>query len=749
MGQRWQIDMVAHSIFKGEVMSRLLTFFVLGLVIVGGIWYALGMPGLGSGPDNTVASDMEELMDDTGDMAADVMDTAEDMVQDVAEAMTGDEAAATEMVELIDRDVFFGNPVRAQARLSPDGTQMSFLAPLDGVMNIWVAPAGDFDAARAISNDQSRGIRQHFWMGNGDYIVYLQDTGGDENWHVHAVNASTGEDRDLTPVPSGSRATIFAGSVRHPDMLVIGTNEREPSLFDPFMLNVVTGEMTLMEENPGFVGYDFDEDLNIRLATQQTATGGFAVLKRDGDEWVPFFEVPQEDSLTTSTYFFNEDGSGIYVISSVDRNTAALYLVDIETGEQTLVAEDPRADISGVYSHPVTNEVLAVSSEYERTEWQILSDDVRGDWENLTNAMDGDVQIVSTTHDFNQWMVAETPADGPVSYYLYDRTTGDVSFLFSTRPELADAPLVPMHPVVIEARDGLDLVSYISLPAGSDADGDGIPEEAQPMVLYVHGGPWARDSYGYSSIHQWLANRGYAVMSVNYRGSSGFGKDFIEAATHEFAGAMHDDLIDAVNWAVEQGITTEDQVAIMGGSYGGYATLVGLTFTPETFACGVDIVGPSNLVTLIESFPAYWAPFMEATWYSRVGDPRTEEGREMLLAASPLTRADDIVRPLLIGQGGNDPRVTKLESDQLTEAMQTNGQQVTYVNYPDEGHGFARPENRDSFFAISEAFLTTCLGGRAQEFGDFAGSSTEVLAGAEHVPGLSEALEGFEPDVRH
>jgi len=717
-------------------MGRGLAILIAILAVAGAVW--LFVPGL-RGPSTDVANQDATMEDmEVADAAAEIVSTEEEMVV---------ETAAAEEAPLLDRGLLFGNPVRTQGRISPDGTMMSFLAPHNGVLNIWVAPAGDFDAARVISNDDSRGIRQHFWMANGAYVVYLQDTGGNENWHVHAVNVETGEDRDLTPVADGSRATIMAGSHRQPDMLVIGTNEREPSLFDAFMLNVVTGETTLIEENPGFVGYDIDEDLNLRLATQQTPTGGFMTLKRNGEDWEPLWEVPGPDALTSSTLFFNEDGSGIYVLSSVDRDTAALYLMDIESGEQALVAENDLADIGSVLSDPLTNEVLAVNVDYTRSEWLALSEDVSDDIAILAEGLDGDANIVAQSRDNRFWMVAENAAQDPTHYYLLDREDGSLTFQFSTRPELDEAPLQEMQALVLPSRDGLNLVSYLTLPPGSDADGDGVPEEAQPMVLYVHGGPWARDSYGYNTTHQWLANRGYAVLSVNYRGSSGFGKNFIEAATHEFAGAMHDDLIDAIGWAVESGVAQEDQIAIMGGSYGGYATLVGVTFTPETFACGVDIVGPSNLVTLIESFPAYWGPFLDATWYSRVGDPRTEEGREMLLAASPLTRADDIVRPLLIGQGGNDPRVTKLESDQLTEIMVANGQQVTYVNFPDEGHGFARPENRDAFYGVTEVFLSTCLGGRYQDLGDFAGSSTEVLAGAEHLPGLAEAMEGFEPTI--
>jgi dipeptidyl aminopeptidase/acylaminoacyl peptidase len=292
----------------------------------------------------------------------------------------------------------------------------------------------------------------------------------------------------------------------------------------------------------------------------------------------------------------------------------------------------------------------------------------------------------------------------------------------------------------IKARDGLTLVSMLTLPLGSSSKNDGIPDKPLPLILNVHGGPWAQDKYGYHSEAQWMANRGYAVLQVNYRGSTGFGKGFIEAANREFGGKMHDDLIDAVKWAVDQRITTADKVAIYGGSYGGYATLVGMTFTPTTFACGVDIVGPSSLVSLIESFPAYWKPFMEGSWYRRVGNPEVPADREHLLSRSPITRMANIQRPLLIAQGANDPRVTKKESDQIVHAMVEKKIPVTYVVYADEGHGFARPENRVSFYAITEAFLSRCLGGRYEPMGEFKGANISVPEGIDIVPGLSAAV---------
>ena len=291
-------------------------------------------------------------------------------------------------------------------------------------------------------------------------------------------------------------------------------------------------------------------------------------------------------------------------------------------------------------------------------------------------------------------------------------------------------------------------MSYLSLPRESDANADGKADKPGPMVLLVHGGPWARDGYGFDREVQWLANRGYAVLQVNYRGSTGIGKSFVNASEGQWSKAMHDDLIDGVEWAVKNGVTTKDNVAIMGGSYGGYATLVGMTFTPDAFKCGVDIVGPSNLVTLFKTFPSYWASFMEQ-WYRRVGDPRTEAGMEVLVQASPLTHVDKIKKPLLIAQGANDPRVIQAESDQIVQAMQAKKIPVTYVLFPDEGHGFARPENSKAFNAVAEGFLGTCLGGRVQPIGeDFAGSSITVPTGADGVAGLADALKSHKQEVR-
>lgn len=447
-----------------------------------------------------------------------------------------------------------------------------------------------------------------------------------------------------------------------------------------------------------------------------------------------------EDVLTTSPGGFDKTGRILYMLDSRGRNTAALVTLDLDTREETIVAEDPRADLSRLLMHHTEKTVQAMGFTYERTQWKVLDPAVARDLEYLRAVTDGDIEVVSRTLDDNHWIVAYLPDDGPVRYYRYDREENEAEFLFTNRKALEGLPLVKMRPVVIKSRDGLNLVSYLSLPADTDRDGDVRPDKPVPMVLMVDGGPWRRDTWGYNSEHQMLANRGYAVLSVNFRGSTGFGKEFINASNLEWGGKMHDDLIDAVQWAVDEGIADPERVAIMGSSYGGYSTLVGLTFTLETFACEVDIVGPSNLVTLLKSFPPYCQPEIEL-WTTRMGDHRTEEGRAFLTERSPLTHVDRIERPLLIGQGANDPRVKQAESDQIVAAMKEKNIPVTYVLYPDEGHGFARPENRLSFFAVSDGFLAQCLGGRYELVGDdFAGSSITVPVGHEHIPGLEEAL---------
>lgn len=651
--------------------------------------------------------------------------------------------------ELIARDALFGNPERANVQISPDGKYLSWVAAVDGVLNVWIAPADNPSQARAVTQDTARGIRSYFWSYQPDTLLYLRDSGGDEDFHLYAVDLKTGQAKDLTPFPK-TTAQVAGVSPKHPGTILVGMNDRDAQWHDIYKVDLASGNRTLLEKNDAQIaGYIADADYTLKYAQRSRPDGGADVLRRGANgAWEKFDDIPFEDVLTTSPGGLTLDGKTLYFTDSRGRNTAALFAIDVTSGTRTLVLEDARADVGGTLADPATGKVQAVSVDYLRDEWKVVDPAIRADLEKLEAIGPGDVSVNTRTLDDKTWIVAYSAAEAPLVYYRYDRGAGTLTKLFSARPKLEGKPLVPQWPVEIASRDNKTLVSYLTLPRSADANNDGKADAPVPLVLLVHGGPWARDSYGYGGYNQWLANRGYAVLSVNFRGSTGFGKDFTNAGNGEWAGKMHDDLIDAVQWAVKQGVTTQDQVAIMGGSYGGYATLAGLTFTPDAFACGVDIVGPSNLNTLLSTVPPYWASFFEQL-AKRMGDPRTDAGKKWLTERSPLTRADQIKKPLLIGQGANDPRVKQAESDQIVKAMQAKNIPVTYVLFPDEGHGFARPENNKAFNAVTEGFLAQCLGGRAEPIGkDFTGSSISVPVGADGVPGLAEALKWHTQEVK-
>jgi dipeptidyl aminopeptidase/acylaminoacyl peptidase len=648
---------------------------------------------------------------------------------------------STNEIPLIPRKLLFGNPDKTQARISPDGVKLSYIAPVNGVLNVWVGPVENPEAAKPVTNDTNRGIRFHQWAYTSKHILYIQDKGGDENWRIYGVNLETGDVTDYTPIDKVN-ARIESLSHRSPERVVIALNDRNEQVHDLHILDLKTGERTLLIQNDeGFLSYTVDDEFRVRMGSRMTPDGGMDIMTRKEDNtWELFAHVPMEDMLTTQVFGFDASGRYLYLADSRERNTSALVQYDTQTNEFKLLAEDPRADLSGVIVHPTELRVQAVSFTFDHRYWQVLDPSIQADLDFLATVERGEVDVVSRTQDDQHWIVAYTMDNSPVRYYRYERAEREAHFLFSNRKELEDKPLARMQSVIIKSRDGLDLVSYLTLPAGSNMHGQGRPAKPLPMVLFVHGGPWGRDDWGFNPYHQWLANRGYAVLSVNFRASTGFGKAFTNAGNMEWGAAMHNDLLDAVDWAVQEGIAAKNSVAIMGGSYGGYATLAGLTFTPDVFACGVDIVGPSNIITLLETIPPYWTPMLEMLT-SRMGDHRTEEGRAFLKSRSPLTYADRIRKPLLIGQGANDPRVKQAESDQIVQAMQSKNIPVTYVLYPDEGHGFARPENNMSFSAVAEAFLAGILEGRFEPIGeDFEGTSITVPTGAEQVSGLVDVL---------
>jgi dipeptidyl aminopeptidase/acylaminoacyl peptidase len=640
---------------------------------------------------------------------------------------------------LIPRAVLFGNPERAGVQISPDGKYISWLAPSDGVLNVWVAPAHDLGKAKPVTADKKRPVSQYFWPYDGKHLLYLQDHEGDENFHVYRVDVATAAVQDVTPLP-GARAAPYGPSPRKPGTLLVGLNARDPQVFDVHTLDLASGKLELLLENQqGFTGYDVDRDLQVRFATQMTADGSSVMYRYDaaGKSWQEYDQIGGDDLLTTSLYRFDKSGTKYYAVDSRGRDTGALFLVDVETKQKELLYADARVDVASVLLHPTEATLQAVLVEFDLPRWVPLADSVKADFAALEKLGLGVPHIESRTLDDQTWIIGFAGDQASTKYYRWDRKRQRAEFLFSVKPELDRAPLVKMHPVVIESRDGLELVSYLSLPLTADPQGTGTPSKPLPMVLLVHGGPWARDNWGLDPLHQLLANRGYAVLSVNFRGSQGFGKGFINAGDKQWGKKMHEDLLDAVDWAVARKVAAKDKVCIMGGSYGGYATLAALTLTPKVFACGVDIVGPSNILTLLETIPPYWAP-MISLFHRRVGDPSTEQGKQALLAISPLTHTEKIERPLLIGQGANDPRVKKSESDQIVAAMNAKKIPVSYVLFPDEGHGFARPENSIAFWALTEAFLSVHLGGAFQPIlpEELGSSSLQVESGRESLPGL-------------
>lgn len=626
-------------------------------------------------------------------------------------------AATAELPKLISRDILFGNPEKTAPRISPDGKYLSWLAP-DGkdVLQVWVQASKPDARPEMVTADKKRGIRQYFWAFDGKQLIYAQDVDGDENYHLFAVDVQSKQVRDLTPF-QGVRAQLVALDPDHPNEMLVGMNLKSRAKFDVYRVNLTNGAVELDTENPGnVVGWTADADLKVRAATASTKEGGYELLFRDapGKEWKGLRRwTPDEQG---SAVGFSRDGKTLYVSANHDADTIRLLALDLASGKESVLAEDKEYDLSGAMVHPTRRTVEAVVFNRDRPTWKILDKSIEADFAALEKVREGEFNVVSRDLEDKTWVVAYSSDDGPTYYYTYDRGARKSTLLFSSQPKLEGLPLVKMKPISFKARDGLTIHGYLSLPLG-------VPAKNLPAVLLVHGGPWARDSWGFNPMHQWLANRGYAVLSVNFRGSAGYGKKFLNAGNREWGGKMHLDLIDAVDWLVKEGIANPKKVGIMGGSYGGYATLVGLTFTPEVFACGVDIVGPSNLITLLKTIPPYWAP-LRAMFARRVGD--LEKDEEFLKERSPLFKVDRIRAPLLIGQGANDPRVKQAESDQIYEALKKANKPVTYVIYSDEGHGFARPENRLHFFAVAEEFLSRHLEGRAEPMGEIKGHSATI-----------------------
>ncbi|MGH9189364.1 MAG: S9 family peptidase [Acidimicrobiales bacterium] len=609
-------------------------------------------------------------------------------------------------IALVPRQVLFGNPERVSPSISPDGASLAWVAPDEGVLNVWVAPVGSIDEARPVTRDRDRGIRSFTWAHDGRHLLYVQDKGGDENWRIYAVDLGTGAIRDLTPF-EGVQARIEEIDKRFPNDVLVGLNRDNPELHDVYRLDLATGDLELVAKNPGFIGLMADHDFAVRAALAPTPDGGMVLLVRDtvGSEWRPLLEVGQEDALTTSPIAFTADGTGIYGITSLGANAARLVRLDCATGAMEVLAEDPTYDVSSLRLHPDTRQPQLVSFVRERLSHSVLDPTIADDVAGLQALEAGDMVLQGEDDEDRVWLAAFVSDRGPVRYYAWDRESRQGTFLFEHQPALTGYRLAKMEPFSFQARDGLTIHGYATFPPESSRAG-------LPTILNVHGGPWARDTWGYDPEAQWLANRGYLCVQVNFRGSTGYGKAFTNAGDRQWGASMHDDLLDAVAEVVGRGWADPDRVAVYGGSYGGYAALVGATFTPEVFACAVDIVGPSNLKTLIESIPPYWAP-MIAQFHTRVGNPETEA--DFLWERSPLSKVGEVKIPLLIAQGANDPRVKQAESEQIVAALREKGIDHEYMLFEDEGHGFAKPENRLRFYAAAERFLARHLGGRFEE----------------------------------
>jgi dipeptidyl aminopeptidase/acylaminoacyl peptidase len=610
------------------------------------------------------------------------------------------------LVELIPRRVLFGNPIRANPQVSPDGKKLAFLAPVDNVLNVWVGDLNS-DNFTPVTKDTDRGIQIYFWGEDNRHLFHLQDIGGNENWRLYAVHLETGEMRDLTPFEN-VQVQVIQYNKHFPDDLLIAMNRESEQLHDVYHLHIPSGKITMRAKNPGtFAGWVSDFYLKVRGALEATPDGGFRLLVRETEteEWKTAAIWEQEDSLTSAPLFFSKDGKHLYLKDSRNVNAARLIEMDIGTGTAEIILEDPEYDVGDVIVNPDTYEIQAVSFSKARDEWTVLDPSISEDISTVRKLHRGDFFLSSRDHADKHWIVGFTADNGPVPYYLFDREQKKATFLFDHRPELKKYKLAAMEPISFTSGDGMTIHGYITFP----------PEQTRanlPMVLNVHGGPWHRDTWGYNPEAQWFANRGYVCLQINFRGSTGYGKKFLNAGDREWGGKMHQDLVDAVHWSVDQGYADAKRIAIYGGSYGGYAALVGATFTPDLFRCAIAIVGPSNLITFIRSIPAYWSTFL-AILHKRVGNPDTEE--EFLISRSPLSRVNEIKIPMLIAQGANDPRVKQAESEQIVQAMKQKGIPHEYLLFSDEGHGFAKPENRLRFYESAERFLAQHLGGRYED----------------------------------
>jgi len=638
---------------------------------------------------------------------------------------------------LLSRADLFGDPMRSSGQVSPRGDAVAFLAPRDGVMNLWVLSVGALDEARALTDERDSGVRQFMWAADNTTLVYAQEDGAGRAARLFAVDAGGGAPRPLTP--ENAQAEILGVRAADPGAVIVTLNTRDRDWPDVFRIDLATGERTqLLRNDGGFTRFILDRGGAVRLGVRRLPGGAGEVAARaDDGAWRVVAAIPFEDALSSTPIAMDGDGRSFLMFDSAGRDRTALVRVDLETGSKTVVGESERADVIDVWLDPATNAPEAFATEYLRREWRALLPETQADLDFLDAQLANDFQVVSRSQDDARWIVVEEGPTAPPRSYLYDRLARDgrqLSLLFRHRPAIEGASLQPTTPIEIAARDGLTLVSYLTLPAGADENGDARPEQPTPLVITALPAPWGRESFGFNPLHQWLASRGYAVMSVNTRGSSGFGKAFLNAANGEWGRRVQDDLRDAAGWAIDNGIAEPSRIAIVGQGFGGYAAIAGMTFSPDRFRCGASLSGFGNLFSYVDGAP----PSEREALYARVGDVRTREGRQALREQSPVFRAGEIRGPLFLAFGGVDPRAPRPDMDQLAQAARATRGAFTYLSFPDEGAVLHRPANRLSYFAILEHFLGDCLGGRVEPVGAaFEGANIEVYDGAVNVPGLT------------
>jgi dipeptidyl aminopeptidase/acylaminoacyl peptidase len=618
---------------------------------------------------------------------------------------------------IIDREVFFGDPEISGGRISPDGKYLSFLKPYNGTRNLWVKPLNEsFDKALPITEETLRPIRSYFWSPDGNYILFIQDNAGDENFNIYAINPADAQQgkipilRNLTNLKD-VRVQIYHISKVDSDIMFIGINDRDRAWHDLYSLKISTGELKLVRENTSrYTGWLFDNNDNLRVAQRS---------RKDGTNEIWRVDSKGESLLFTSTMFemaypmaFSSDNQHFYLVSNVgdDVDLSQLYKMDVLTGNITHIEGDPdgKADFGRLVLSEKTNEILYTTYTDAYTRRYFKDADFESHFRIVQKYFEGkEVNLYGATKDENLWLVSVWSDTNPSSIYIYNKKSGSLTYQYNPRSSLPTQYLSEMKSISYQSSDGLEIQAYLTLPKG-------FKTKNLPLVVMPHGGPWSRDRWGYNSYTQFLANRGYAVLQPNFRASTGFGKSFLNAGNGQWGDLMQDDITWGVRHLIDQGIIDKDRVGIFGISYGGYATLAGLAFTPDLYACGISFVGPSNLITLLNSIPPYWES-VRTTFHVRMGNPTTEEGLEQITRQSPLFSADKISAPLMVVQGQNDPRVKKAESDQIVVALRDRGFPIEYLNAPDEGHGFARPINKMAFVSAMEKFLAKHLGGRYQK----------------------------------